>query len=69
MTLAEKVGQMTQAERGAVDSDHGRHRRLRPRLAALRRRLGADAQHAEAWADMIDGFQTRGAGDAACRSR
>ena len=45
MTLAEKVGQMTQAERNALRSPQ-RHRDLRARLAALRRRLGADAEHA-----------------------
>ncbi|MCE0446709.1 hypothetical protein LT493_25315 [Streptomyces tricolor] len=31
MSLAEKAGQMTQAERGAVGQG-GRHRRVRPRL-------------------------------------
>ena len=46
MTLPEKIGQMTQAERGArrrrPDADH--HARLGSR--ALRRRLDADAEHA-----------------------
>ena len=45
MTLAEKVGQMTQAERAGARRT-GRHRDLRPRLGALRRRLDADAEHA-----------------------
>ena len=54
---------MTQAERAPSTTTRRRSRR-RPRLAAVRRRLDADAQHAAGWADMIDGFQTHGAGDA-----
>ena len=42
MTLDEKIGQMTQAERDAVSD--GRHHHLPARLAAVRRRLGALAQ-------------------------
>ena len=42
MTLDEKVGQMTQAERNAVSD--GRHHQLPDRLAAVRRRLRALAQ-------------------------
>ena len=34
-------------------------RQLAARLAAVRRRLGADAQHPAGWADMVDGFQAR----------
>ena len=47
MTLAEKIGQMTQAER-ATSTRPVAHRDQRPRLAALRRRLDADAEHAAA---------------------
>src|ERR671910_1796447 len=57
MTLEEKVGQMTQAERGAVSGD--------PTLVATWR-LGSvlsgggstpTPNTPEAWADMVDGFQ------------
>ena len=56
MSLDEKLGQMTQAERGAVSQ---RARSPVPaRLAAVRRRLGAVAQQRRPrWADMYDGFQ------------
>ena len=59
MTLEEKVGQMTQAERGAVSGD--------PSLVATWR-LGSvlsgggsvpTPNTPEAWADMVDGFQAR----------
>ena len=45
MTLADKIGQMTQAERARPDAPV-RHHDLRARIAALRRRLDADAEHA-----------------------
>ena len=44
MTLAEKIGQMTQAERASVDSDTSKIT-TESREPALGRRLGADAQH------------------------
>ncbi len=43
MTVDDKVGQMTQAERARVSA--GRHHRVPARLGALRRRLGAGAEH------------------------
>ena len=46
MTLAEKIGQMTQAERADVDADPSLITAARPRQRAVRRRLGADAEHA-----------------------
>ena len=55
MTLAEKVGQMAQAERLGLRSTA--RSRPRARVAALGRRLGADGQHPAGWADMVDGFQ------------
>ena len=58
MTLAEKVGQMTQTERAQVstttDADHDDW----PRLDPVRRRLDAGRPNTpEAWADMVDRFQ------------
>ncbi|NKQ58302.1 beta-glucosidase [Amycolatopsis sp. K13G38] len=58
MTLAEKVGQMTQAERGAIDSDQGQITSL-----ALGSVLsGGGSTPAEntpaAWADMVDSYQS-----------
>ena len=57
MTLAEKVGQMTQAERADVAADPG----LVGRLALGSVLSGGGSTPAEntpeAWADMIDGFQ------------
>src|SRR5436305_802232 len=44
MTLAEKIGQMTQAERASVDTDTSKIT-TESREPALGRRLGADAQH------------------------
>ena len=46
MTLEEKIGQMTQAERGAVADDPTVIAAAEPGLGALRRRLDPDAEHA-----------------------
>ena len=57
MTLAEKIGQMTQAERLGLQSP-AQIADARPRLGAVRRRLGAGRRTPPTgWADMIDGFQ------------
>jgi beta-glucosidase len=58
MTLQEKVGQMTQAERGAVDSDPTQITDLD--LGSLLSGGGSTPtpNTPEAWADMIDGYQS-----------
>nr|WP_232838521.1 glycoside hydrolase family 3 protein [Streptomyces geranii] len=58
MTLAEKVGQMTQAERGSVDNDQGRITNLA--LGSLLSGGGSapSPNTPEAWADMVDGYQS-----------
>jgi beta-glucosidase len=58
MTLAEKVGQMTQAERGAIDGDQGQITTL-----ALGSVLSGGGSTPEdntpaGWADMVDGYQS-----------
>ena len=69
MTLEEKVGQMTQAERAAVAADPSPittlgSARCCPAAARRRRRTPPTA-----WADMVDGFQRAGAGHPAAASR
>ena len=58
MTLEEKVGQMTQAERGAVDSDPAQITGLQ--LGSLLSGGGSTPtpNTPQAWADMIDGYQS-----------
>ena len=58
MTLAEKVGQMTQAERGAVDGDQAQIAGLA--LGSLLSGGGSTPtpNTPEAWADMVDGYQS-----------
>ena len=57
MTLAEKVGQMTQAERGAIDSDQTQITSLG--LGSVLSGGGSTPSEntPDAWADMIDGYQ------------
>ncbi|MFJ8039589.1 glycoside hydrolase family 3 protein [Kitasatospora sp. NPDC096147] len=59
MTLAEKVGQMTQAERNAVDGDPAKITTLA--LGSLLSGGGSTpaANTPAAWADMVDGYQRR----------
>jgi beta-glucosidase len=59
MTLEEKVGQMTQAERGAVTADPSLVTTWR--LGSLLSGGGSvpTPNTPEAWADMVDGFQAR----------
>ena len=59
MTLAEKVGQMTQAERGAVDADQSQITSLN--LGSLLSGGGSTPtpNTPRAWADMVDGYQSR----------
>jgi beta-glucosidase len=59
MTLAEKVGQMTQAERGAVDSNQGLITTWM--LGSLLSGGGSTPAKNDAvsWANMVDGYQTR----------
>jgi beta-glucosidase len=59
MTLAEKVGQMTQAERGAVSGDPSLITTWK--LGSLLSGGGSTPtpNTPEAWADMVDGFQAR----------
>jgi beta-glucosidase len=59
MTLEEKVGQMTQAERGAVSADPSLVTTWR--LGSLLSGGGSTPtpNTPEAWADMVDGFQAR----------
>jgi beta-glucosidase len=59
MTLEEKVGQMTQAERGAVTGDPSLVTTWR--LGSLLSGGGSTPtpNTPEAWADMVDGFQAR----------
>ncbi|GAB3802603.1 glycoside hydrolase family 3 protein [Micromonospora zhanjiangensis] len=58
MTLAEKIGQMTQAERGSVDADRGQITRLQ--LGSLLSGGGSTPtpNTPEAWADMVDAYQS-----------
>ncbi len=58
MTLAEKVGQMTQAERGSVESDKTQITSLA--LGSLLSGGGSvpTPNTPEAWADMVDGYQS-----------
>ncbi|WAL63907.1 glycoside hydrolase family 3 C-terminal domain-containing protein [Amycolatopsis cynarae] len=58
MTLAEKVGQMTQAERGAVDGNQGQITDLA--LGSLLSGGGSTPtpNTPQAWADMVDGYQS-----------
>src|SRR4051795_5046290 len=58
MTLADKIGQMTQAERGAVDSDTSQIATYR--LGSLLSGGGSTpsaGNNPEAWADMVDRYQ------------
>jgi len=57
MTLAEKVGQMTQAERASVDADPGSITELG--LGSVLSGGGSvpTPNTAQAWADMVDGYQ------------
>jgi beta-glucosidase len=58
MTLADKIGQMTQAERGAVDSDTTQITTYR--LGSLLSGGGSTptaGNNPEAWADMVDRYQ------------
>jgi beta-glucosidase len=58
MTLADKIGQMTQAERGAVDSDTTQITTYR--LGSLLSGGGSTpsaGNNPEAWADMVDHYQ------------
>ncbi|GAA0594471.1 glycoside hydrolase family 3 N-terminal domain-containing protein [Streptomyces crystallinus] len=57
MTTAEKIGQMTQAERGSVDADPTRITDLN--LGSLLSGGGSTPtpNTPEAWADMVDGYQ------------
>jgi beta-glucosidase len=58
MTLAEKVGQMTQAERGAVDGDQGQLTTLA--LGSVLSGGGSTPgdNTPAGWADMVDGYQS-----------
>ncbi|HVV08464.1 glycoside hydrolase family 3 protein [Amycolatopsis sp.] len=57
MTLAEKIGQMTQAERGAIDADQSQITSLG--LGSVLSGGGSTPAEnvPEAWADMVDGYQ------------
>ncbi len=59
MTLEEKVGQMTQAERGAIDADQGQITSLA--LGSVLSGGGSTPANntPEGWADMVDGYQAR----------
>jgi beta-glucosidase len=59
MTLEEKVGQMTQAERGAIDADQGQITSLG--LGSVLSGGGSTPADntPEGWADMVDGYQAR----------
>nr|WP_236792564.1 glycoside hydrolase family 3 N-terminal domain-containing protein [Amycolatopsis sp. GM8] len=58
MTVAEKIGQMTQAERGAIDADQTQITSLA--LGSVLSGGGSTpAQNTpQAWADMVDGYQS-----------
>ncbi|HEY3483535.1 MAG TPA: glycoside hydrolase family 3 protein [Streptomyces sp.] len=58
MTLAEKIGQMTQAERGSVDADPAQITDLA--LGSLLSGGGSTpaSNTPQAWADMVDGYQS-----------
>ncbi len=58
MTLEEKVGQMTQAERGAIDSE--RHLITEWKLGSILSGGGSTPKEntPEAWADMVDAYQS-----------
>ncbi|KAA9165657.1 beta-glucosidase [Amycolatopsis acidicola] len=57
MTLTEKIGQMTQAERGAIDADQSQITTLG--LGSVLSGGGSTPAEntPEAWADMVDGYQ------------
>ncbi|HEY0447813.1 glycoside hydrolase family 3 protein [Actinophytocola sp.] len=59
MTLEEKVGQLTQAERGAIDADQGQITSLG--LGSVLSGGGSTPANntPTGWADMIDGYQSR----------
>ncbi len=59
MTVEEKVGQMTQAERGAIDADQSQITSLR--LGSVLSGGGSTPADntPEGWADMVDGYQAR----------
>jgi beta-glucosidase len=59
MTLHEKIGQMTQAERAAVDGDRGKITSLA--LGSVLSGGGSTPtpNTPEAWADMVDAYQSR----------
>ncbi|WP_369382514.1 glycoside hydrolase family 3 protein [Streptomyces sp. cg36] len=59
MTTAEKIGQMTQAERGSVDADPAKITDLQ--LGSLLSGGGSTpaSNTPKAWADMVDGYQSR----------
>jgi beta-glucosidase len=59
MTLDEKIGQMTQAERGAIDADRSQITSLR--LGSVLSGGGSTPtpNTPQAWADMIDSYQSR----------
>jgi len=59
MTLAEKIGQMTQAERGAIDADQSQITSLG--LGSVLSGGGSTpaSNTPAAWADMVDGYQAR----------
>ena len=60
MTLEEKIGQMTQAERGAVADDPTLIAQLAARLGALRRRVDPGARtRPAAWVAMVNAFQAQ----------
>lgn len=58
MTLAEKIGQMTQAERGSIDADQTQITALN--LGSVLSGGGSTPtpNTPEAWADMVDGYQS-----------
>ncbi|HEY7591548.1 MAG TPA: glycoside hydrolase family 3 protein [Actinophytocola sp.] len=58
MTLEEKIGQMTQAERGAIDADQGQITTLA--LGSVLSGGGSTPANntPEGWADMVDGYQS-----------
>lgn len=59
MTLEEKVGQMTQAERGAIDADQSQITSLG--LGSVLSGGGSTPANntPQGWADMVDGYQSR----------
>jgi beta-glucosidase len=61
MTLAEKIGQMTQAERASVDSDADLHKISDDRLGSVLSGGGSvpTPNTPTAWADMVDRYQAQ----------